>query len=161
MKLNNNILLGIIAVILCILLAYYWFFINKVKEGLATMTTFNLTSPETIPMKITSLVISGGSDYLQLSELLIKDRNGAVIPYSTTNAASATNKGYVSTSKGPYSSTTGLDKLYDTDPNTMFHSKSGNDVLTIYFFDPVDIGSVLIRNRQDYYQYRLKGYILK
>ena len=161
MKLNQNILLGTIAVILCILLAYYWFFMNKVKEGLTAMTTINLTSPETIPMKITSLVISEGSDYLQLSELLIKDRNGAVIPYSTTNAASATNKGYVSTSKGPYNSANGLDKLYDTDPYSIYHSSSGNDVLTIYFFDPVDIGSVLIRNRQDCCQTRLNRYILK
>jgi len=161
MKLNQNILLGTIAVILCILLAYYWFFMNKVKEGLTAMTTVNLTSSETIPMKITSLVIRGGSDYLQLSELLIKDRNGAVIPYSTTNDASATNKGYVSTSKGPYNSANGLDKLYDTDPYSIYHSSSGNDILTIYFFDPVDIGSVLIRNRQDCCQTRLNRYILK
>jgi hypothetical protein len=161
MKLNKNILLGIIAIILCILLAYYWFFMNKVKEGLATMTTVNLTSPETIPMKITSLVISGGGDYLHLSQILVKDRTGTVIQYSTTNTASATNKGYVSNSKGIYNGTSGLDKLYDSDPNTFFQSKSGNDILTISFFEPVDIGSVLIRNRVDCCWNRIAGYTLR
>ena len=146
MKLNKNILLGIIVVILCSLFVYYWFFINKVKEGLTTTKKqVTLTSSSSIPMKITSLVITGGWDYLHLSEITIKDSNNQIIPYSSTNSSAGGNKGYVSNIKGLGWGGT-LDGLKDGDINTYFHSGSGGETLTISLFEPTYISSVLIRN---------------
>jgi len=146
MKFNKKILLGIIVVILCILLAYYWFFVNKVKEGLTTTKKqVTLTSSSSIPMKITSLVITGGWDFLHLSEITIKDSNNVIIPYSTSKIPSGNNKGYVSNIKGLwYGGTFG--GLIDGDLNTYFHSANLGDTLTISFFEPTYISSVLIRN---------------
>lgn len=153
MKFNQNILLGIIAVILCILLAYYWFFMNKVKEGLTAMTTVDLKT--IMNAGITKLEImhgDSGNEWLNLSEITIKDINGVVIQYSTTNSSSPTNKGYVSNLKGIYTSSTtgvsyGLAYLYDGNTETIFHSNDKKDTLTITFFEPQYIGSILIRNR--------------
>jgi hypothetical protein len=133
-------------VILCILLAYYWFFVNKVKEGLTTTKKqVTLTSSSSIPMKITSLVITGGWDFLHFSEITIKDSNNVIIPYSTSKIPSGNNKGYVSNIKGLwYGGTFG--GLIDGDLNTYFHSANLADTLTISFFEPTYISSVLIRN---------------
>jgi hypothetical protein len=160
MKLNKNILLGIIVVILCSLFVYYWFFINKVKEGLTTTKKqVTLTSSSSIPMKITSLVITGGWDYLHLSEITIKDSNNQIIPYSSTNSSAGGNKGYVSNIKGLGWSGT-LDGLKDGDINTYFHSGSRGETLTISLFEPTYISSVLIRNMTPL-QRIASGYTLK
>ena len=146
---------------------------NKVKEGLTEMTTVDLkvTTPVnepvySSPVLITKLEIihNGGSnwaaydDYLNLSEITIKDINGVVIPYSTSNSLTATNKGYVSL---PYANTNnsrilnndtytyGLQNLYDNNKATFFHSRYITQTLEIQFFEPQNIGSILIRNRLD------------
>ena len=162
MKLNKNILLAIIVVILCILFVYYWFFMNKVKESFTA---------ESVPIALTTfyignfdkLIIKGHTEHLQMVELSIKDTNGVIIPYSTSNISSATNKGVVTNTGGIYKnqiSNYGFDKLYDNNNTTFFHNWRAPDTFTISFFQPVNIGSILIRNTS-VNQYRIKSYTLQ
>jgi hypothetical protein len=149
MKFNKNILLGIIVVILCILLAYYWFFVNKVKEGLISAYSEFVTDTigrNDIPA-ITKIVISGGSDYLTLSNLTIYDMNNNKINYTAGENAVYNSTGVYQNNRVNF----GLPFLYSNPPGVAkgdfaFHSGGGYDILVIALSPGIKIKSIWITN---------------
>jgi len=149
MKFNKNILLGIIVVILCILLAYYWFFVNKVKEGLISAYSEFVTDTigrNDIPA-ITKIVISGGSDYLTLSNLTIYDMNDNKINYTASPNAVYNSTGVYQNNRVNF----GLPFLYSNPPGVAkgdfaFHSGGGYDILVIALSPGIKIKSIWITN---------------
>ena len=144
---KNIFLLWICIVFLLVIILYNFLKYLNVIEGLTDLPVITVSSS---PVK--QIIIWGGTDFLQISNLRIYDSNGTEIPYSETGD----NK--VSNTKGKYNTPSGLDKLNDGDKNSCFISGSGGDTLTITLKNPTKISKMTVRNRTDCCQTRLNAY---
>ena len=156
-------------VILCILLAYYWFFVNKVKEGLISARSEYITDTfgrNDIP-EITKIVIKDGNELLNLSNLTIYDMNNNKINYTAGQNRLYNMKG-IGGFMVPNPNRHALRFLFINSPgvvynintpsNNFFLSNGPNDTLTIELNPGIKIKSIWITNA--YPSLRIQAYNL-
>ena len=170
---KSNLLskLGIIIVIICIL-SIVIYFSNNVIEGFITPTFIeNVYLTKTDP--ITSIEISFAGNrvfrsdanniqnpqhnpqndgWINLNEITVLDTTGAVIKYWEGGNTISLRNGEHSSARYSF--------FYDNDENTLAHSNTPIDTLTIKFANPVKVGSVQITNRKDCCWTRIQNYDL-
>jgi len=113
-----------------------------------------ITMPTNDP--IYKIQITGGADYLQISDLKIYDVNDTTINYWTSpNTVKSLNGNYAG--KKEPATKYDVTKLYDGDSNTSFISNQAG-TLEIMFSPSVKIGTISITNRLDSTQNRISDY---
>jgi hypothetical protein len=96
--------------------------------------------------------VSGGADYLSISQLVIKDKNGTNVAPSGTTSSSG-NWGSGSSEKAA------IDGTQASRPfPAEYHSKDKNAFFQVTLANPTQISSITIYNRADCCQQRLAGY---
>ena len=89
--------------------------------------------------------------WINLNEITVLDTDGTVIRYSEGGNTISMRNGAYWDSYAPF---------YDDNENTLAHSKTPIDTLTIKFANPVKVGSVQITNRKDCCWTRIQNYDL-
>lgn len=134
----------LIIVILCILLIIINYIIcDTVKEG------FNVADIPTEEIKLTSseqigrMVISGGTQPLNLNSLLFFDTNDRQLQYGTDYIHQSSD-GFSSLSDSNYNILMNNDNNKN---NTYFQSSNGGCTFTTFFTPPINLGKIYMRNR--------------
>ena len=154
-KYTSKILIFFLIICIVSILIY---FSNNVIEGLSYPTFIeNVYLTKSDP--ITSIEISfAGSRrdpqndaWINLNEITVLDTDGTVIRYWEGGNTISMRNGAYWDSYAPF---------YDDNENTLAHSKTPIDTLTIKFANPVKVGSVQITNRKDCCWTRIQNYDL-
>jgi len=96
--------------------------------------------------------VSGGADYLSISQLVIKDKNGTNVAPSGTTSSSG-NWGSGSSERAA------IDGTQASRPfPAEYHSKDKNGFFQVALANPTQVSSVIVYNRGDCCQQRLAGY---
>ena len=168
-KYTSKILIIFLTIFIVSILIY---FSNNVIEGLSNPTFIeNVYLTKTDP--ITSIEISFAGNrvfrsdannienpqhnpqndgWINLNEITVLDTSGAVIKYWEGGNTVSMRNGDHSTARYP--------NFYDNNENTLAHSNTPIDTLTIKFATPVKVGSVQITNRKDCCWTRIQNYDL-